>query len=423
MINQSRMDIRRVLLISYYFPPMGLSGVQRTSKFVKYLPEFNWEPIVLTSSPKSYYAFDEELQRELDETKAKVFRTGISTSRKLKKFPRNILIQNIGRIILSFFLQPDTKVLWKRKAIELGREILSNHKVDVIFATAPPFTDFLIAQELSKEFNIPFVVDYRDVWVDNPFHFFPTFAHKMYVRKLEENVLKEASRIIVTFRGTKDVLLTKYPFLKSDEVIIIPHGYDKKDFEMVEDIRPDPNKFVVTHSGLFQDNRNPKFFLKAFAKFVEVRNDGIPKEAWFVGLMRKSHIKLIKKFNLETKVKLFGYQPHSEVVRLLKMSNLLWLMFEDNVRSPGKLYEYFGAKKPVLICAPDGYMKSLALESDSAIGVEPRDVEGIYRALNTFYDLWRNETLPEPSDSFLEKFDRKILTEQLSLQLALACRI
>lgn len=417
------MDRRSVLVVSYYFPPMGLSGVQRTFKFVKYLPEFGWDPIVLTISPKSYYAFDEDLQYELETSQIKVFRTGTTSKRKVRSFPSNFIIQNIARYVASLFLQPDTKILWKKKALELGRKILSENKIDVIFATAPPFTDFLVARELSKEFNIPFVVDYRDVWVDNPFHFYPTYFHKLYVRKLEEMVLMEASRIIVTFRGTKDVLLTKYPFLKSDEVVIIPHGFDKKDFEAVENIKPDPKKFVVTHSGLFQDNRNPKYFLKAFSKFLEFRNDGVPKEAWFIGIMRKSHHRYIRRYGLEGNVKLYGYQPHQEVVRLLKMSNLLWLMFEDNVRSPGKLYEYFGAKKPVLICAPEGYMKSLALESEAAIGVGPRDVDGIYRALNTFYDLWKTDSLPAPSDSFLERFDRYALTQALGYQLALACDV
>ncbi|MGB9912732.1 MAG: glycosyltransferase family 4 protein [Candidatus Kapaibacteriota bacterium] len=417
------MDRRNVLVIAYYFPPMGLSGVQRTLKFVKYLPGIGWNPIILTTHPKSYYAFDEELQREIDENIIKVYRTGEPGKKKLKSFPSNVLFQNTIRYIASIFLQPDTKVLWKKKAIELGRKILSEEKIDVIFATAPPFTDFLVARDLSKEFNIPFVVDYRDIWFDNPFHFYPTLFHKLYVSKLEETILKEASRIIVTFRGTKDVLLSRYPFLKSDEVVIIPHGFDSRDFEAVKGVQPNPKKFVITHSGLFQDNRNPKYFLKAFARFVHSRNDEIPKEAWFVGIMRKSHLRYIRKYKLETKVKLFGYQPHNEVIRLLKMSNVLWLMYEDNVRSPGKLYEYFGARKPILICAPEGYMKSLALESECAIGVEPRDVEGIYRALNTFYDLWKNDALPAPAESFLQRFDRKSLTEALGYQLALACKI
>lgn len=419
------MEHRNVLIISYYFPPMGLSGVQRTLKFVKYLPSYGWNPIVLTINEPSYYAFDEELNKEIELLGVEVYRTGTKNlgHRKVKRFPSAYWFQKLGRIFLNFFLQPDTKVIWKKKALNLGREILQKHNIDVIYATAPPFTDFLVAQQLSREFDIPFIVDYRDVWVDNPFQLYPTLFHKNFSRKLEEAILKEAHSIIVTYRGTKEILLSRYTFLRSQDIVIIPHGFDSEDFNKYGNCVPNPTKFVVTHSGLFQDNRNPKYFLKAFARFVNDRQDGNQKEAWFVGIMRKSHIRYIHRFKLESYVKLYGYQPHQEVVRLLRLSNVLWLVFEDNVRSPGKLFEYIGAKKPILICAPDGYMKRLALESNAAIGVEPRDIEGIYNALNTFYDFWLNNTLPQPTDDFVERFDRKILTGELARQLSLACKI
>ncbi|MCX7880238.1 MAG: glycosyltransferase [Ignavibacteria bacterium] len=419
------MDTNNVLIISYYFPPMGLSGVQRIMKFVKYLPEYNWSPFVLTSATNKYYAFDKELMKEIPSDGVRIYRTGKINESKLKvrSFPSNYIFQNFGRFFLSFFLQPDSKIFWKRKAIELGEKILKENKIDVIFATAPPFTDFLIAYDLSEKFKIPFVVDYRDIWVDNPYHFYPTFLHKNYARKLEEKILKKASRIIVTYRGCKEVLLSKYPFLRNDEITIIPHGFDEIDFQHFHNVKPIPKKFVVAHSGLFQDNRNPKYFLKAFSNFVRSKKDGIEKEAWFIGIMRKSHIRYIKKYDLEGNVKLFGYQPHSEVIRLLKMSNLLWLTFEDNVRSPGKLYEYFGARKPILICAPDGHMKTLAIQSNAAIAVDPRDVVGIQKALNTFYHLWQIDALPSPSEEFLSNFERKFLTKQLAYQLGLAYQI
>lgn len=421
----SEMEQMNVLVISYYFPPMGLSGVQRTLKFVKYLPLFGWNPIVLTTNVPKYYAFDEDLINEIGSLGIEVYRTEATnqTLKKIKKFPSTYWFHKLGRIFLNFFLQPDTKITWKKKAIVLGRDILRKHNVDVIYSTAPPFTDFLVAQQLSREFNVPFVVDYRDVWVDNPFQLYPTLIHKNFSRKLEEEVLKEASSIIVTYRGTKEILLSRYQFLKSEDITIIPHGFDSEDFDKYGSCTVNPRKFVVTHSGLFQDDRNPKYFLKAFSQFIEERKDEIVKEAWFIGLMRKSHFRYIRRYKLEQNVKLFGYQPHQEVIRLLCQSNVLWLVFEDNVRSPGKLFEYFGARKPILICAPDGYMKRLALESNCAIGVEPRDVEGIFHALNTFYDFWSGNSLPRPSEDFVKKFDRKILTSELARQLSLSCKI
>ncbi len=419
------MGEHNVLVISYYFPPMGLSGVQRTLKFVKYLPDFGWNPIILTTQPKSYYAFDDELEHEVQSLGVKIYRTSSTRSerKKIKKFPSNYLFQNFGRLLLNFFLQPDTKISWRKRALDLGERIIKANPIDVIYATAPPFTDFLIARDLSRKFDKPFVIDYRDVWVDNPFQLYPTFFHKSFSRKLEENVLKETEKIIVTYRGIKDILLTKYRFLKSQDIMIIPHGYDAEDFNSVSNIMPDTKKFVVTHSGLFQDNRNPKYFLKAFSRFIRTRDDGIPKEAWFIGIMRKSHLRYIRTYDLETNVKLFGYKPHKDIIQILKQSTLLWLMFEDTIRSPGKLYEYFGAQKPILICAPDGYMKRLALESQSAIAVEPRDVDGIQQALNTFYDMWLQSALPIPTREFIEQFDRKKLTQELAKQLSLSSNL
>ncbi len=414
---------QNVLVVAYYFPPMGLSGVQRTLKFVKYLPNFGWNPIVLTTTPKSYYAFDEELIRELVGLNVKVYRTDSDRQKyiKVRKFPSNYTLQKIGRLILNFFFQPDTKIGWKKKAIELGEKIIQENKIDIIFATAPPFTDFLIALELSEKYDIPFVVDYRDVWVDNPYQLYPTFVHKFLSRKLEEKILKNASKIIVSYRGTKDILLTRYQFLRNSDIEIIPHGFDLSDFENAKTVFPDRNKFVVTHSGLFQDNRNPKYFLKAFSYFLKIHNDGIPKEAWFIGIMRKSHLRYIKKYKLESNVKLFGYQPHSEVVRLLMQSDVLWLMQQDTFRSPGKLFEYFGAKRPILACVPDGYIKQMAIDSGIAIGVDPKNVEGIVRALSTFYDFWKNSVKLEPKEGFVDQFDRCKLTERLAKILSFSC--
>jgi hypothetical protein len=179
------MNEKKVLVISYYFPPMGLSGVQRTLKFVKYLPLYGWRPVVLTTSSSEFYAFDDTLSEELPDNEYRIYRTESKSKDlkgeskyKLKKFP-SYLIQKIGRAVLQTIYQPDSKKPWLKHALKLGEEIINENQIDVIFATAPPFTDFLVAKELSSKFNIPFIVDYRDVWIDNPFHFYATPFHKI----------------------------------------------------------------------------------------------------------------------------------------------------------------------------------------------------------------------------------------------------
>ncbi len=414
---------RGVLCISYYYPPMGLSGVQRTFKFTKYLPDYNWNPVVLSTEANNYYAFDDGLLDELSED-VKIYRTASKEkSRKVNPFP-NLFIQNIGRYLLSFIYIPDTKIKWKKKAFELGESIIKENNIDVIFATAPPYTDFLIAYELSKKYDLPFVIDYRDLWLDNPYHFFPTPHHSGKNEHLEHEILAHADRIIVTTRFAKETMLKRYKFLNHLDISIIPHGFDQQEFDNIEIPNRKKDKLIITHSGLFQDDRTPKYFLKglveAFKQKPELK-DII--EIRFVGLMRPSHIKQISKLKLDYNCKLIGYVTHSESIRLLLESDVLWLMMKDNVRSPGKLYEYIGAGKPIFINSPSGSMRQLALESCASFITESDDVKQITKEIIHIAELWKSDSLPKPKKEFINQFSRKHLTSSLARELALACKI
>ncbi len=420
---------KKVLVVSYYFPPMGLSGVQRTLKFVKYLPEYHWHPLVLTTTPGGFYAFDPTLEEEIADKPVDVFRTPPSDfTRFLKnkkggalKFPSS-LKQRLGRTLLQTIYQPDSRIGWKKAAVALGTEILEKNPVNIIFATAPPFTDFLVAQELAEKFNIPFIADYRDIWVDNPFHFYATPFHKEYSLRLETGVLKRAAKAIVTTRYAKELILKRYGFMGHEDVFIIPHGYDEEDFMPFKNVSPDPEKFTITHSGVFQDDRTPKYFLQALAKFV-LKNPTAPVEARFVGVMRSPHSKLIKKYKLENIVNCTGYVSHGEAVQNLMESDVLWMMVNDTVRSPGKMYEYFGTRKTMLISSPEGIIRQTALETGAALVTDPDDIEAILRSLETLYELWKTKSLPVPDERYVKQFDRKILTGSLARELALASHL
>jgi glycosyltransferase involved in cell wall biosynthesis len=419
------MDKRNILYISYYFPPMGLSGVQRTTKFVKYLPDYGWKPHVLTITPESFYAFDGSLMDDFDGRDIQIHRTASKSKKrgKVRKFP-SYFVQKTGRFILNFVFQPDSKIRWKKSALELGKRIIEENDIQAIIATAPPFTDFLIAHELSDKFDIPFIIDYRDSWVDNPFHYYPTPFHKNYSLKLEDKILKYANHIVVITRQEKEKLLQKYKYISHQDISIIPHGYDPDDFNQYGDVQPNPEKFTLTHSGVFQDDRTPKYFLRAVASFLKKNPQARNKiELRFIGVMRKSHLKLIKKTGLENNVVTTGYVSHNEAVKNLLESDVLWLTLNDTHRTPGKLYEYFGARKPVLICSPDGIMRKTALASESAIAAGPKDEAGIENAIKTFYELWQNNSLPQPSEEFAAQFDRKMLTGELSKIVGLSLDI
>lgn len=401
---------------------MGLSGVQRTVKFVKYLPDFGWKPFILTSSANKYFAFDESLIEDFNNKPIEIFRTTSKKNKKsgfkIQKFP-NYFLQKIGRIITQSVYQPDRFIKWKNSAVALGEKIIQENKIDAIFATAPPFTDFLVALELSEKYNIPFLIDYRDVWVDNPFHYYVTPFHKSYSIKLEEKLLKKTNKAIVTNRFAKEVILKRYRFISHDDIVIIPHGFDPDDFEGIQS-NHNPDLFTITHSGLFQDDRTPKYFLKAVSQFIKNNPHTIDRlRLRFIGLMRNNHQKLLKKYNLQKITTLTGNISHKEAVKNLLESDLLWLVVNDVYRSPGKLFEYFGAAKPILICSPEGIMRKTALESKAAIGVDPKDVKEIEKALSTFYNLWTKNTLPKPTPEFTELYNRKKLTQDLAKELTL----
>ncbi len=402
---------------------MGLSGVQRTTKFVKYLPEFGWNPIVLTTNPGAFYAFDDTLIQNFEGNAIKIYRTQndvkrYSKQKKNVKFP-SYFKQKIGRYLLQTIYQPDSRIPWKKHALKLAEQIIQENKIDVIFATAPPFTDFLVALELSKKHKIPFIVDYRDVWIDNPFHFFPTPFHKNKNIAFETEILTHAEKAIVTTRHTKELLLRRYGFINHEDVTIISHGFDSEDFESYKHFQKGHDKFVITHSGLFQDDRSPKYFLKALSNFIK-KNKGSENliEARFVGLMRSNHLSYIKKYGLQNVVNCTGYLNHEESVRNLIESDILWYMLNDTVRSPGKLFEYFGARKPILACVPDGIIRKISLDSKATLAVDPKNIDEIENAIATFYKLWQNKSLPVPTEEFVMQFDRKKLAGDLAKELS-----
>lgn len=213
---------------------MGMGGVQRTAKFAKYLGSFGWEPHVLTVTPKMYLASDHCLLHEVESAGVKIHRTGTGETggngQKVVKFKNDSnrkLLSNLSQT----FLVPDSKILWKAKAIELAEKIIKEHNIEIIFSTAPPYTDFLIARELKEKYNIPLIIDYRDSWIDCPNNFYPTPLHKNMHKKMETRVLEDADHVITINERIKELIIERYPFVKDEDVTVIPQGFDSEDFE------------------------------------------------------------------------------------------------------------------------------------------------------------------------------------------------
>ena len=414
----------KVLVIAYYFPPMGLSGVQRTLKFVKYLKNYNWEPTVITTDDVGYFAHDDYLNNELDEANVRVIRVaGRDPNSLLSKFgtiklPREIFRKVFSKLSQTFYI-PDNKINWAKKALEKTEELLQTENFDAIFVSAPPFSSFHVFSQIKKKYRISLIIDYRDLWYTSYFAFYPTPFHKTMHKKMEYNVLKVADRIIVTNRQIKEKLLNTFQFLTFNDVIIITHGFDPDDFEKAIVIPKHNKRMILTYSGIFMVYNTPEYFLKAF-KQISIEHPEIAKniELHFVGFLRKENQRLVRKLNLQEFVYDHGYVDHQHAVSKIISSDVLWMMVGNrkNIDAilPGKVYEYIGAKKPIIACVPNGAARSAVQEYPASYICKPDDVNEIKETILKVYEHYQSSKFSYPEDDYYTKFRRDFLTEKLS---------
>ncbi|MCX6137197.1 MAG: glycosyltransferase [Ignavibacteriales bacterium] len=416
--------MRKVLIVAYYFPPLGFSGVQRTLKFAKYLPLYGWSPTIMTVTTTGYFAMDISLLKEIERTEIKVLRTSsvdplrLFEKQQVVKMPSERVRKFLSRISDTFFI-PDNKIGWKRPAVRAAAELLRKEKFDVIFATAPPQTAFLIGKKLKEIFGLPLVLDYRDPWVDYPFKFYPTPLHRYLNSKLEKTVLKASDAIVVASRVTKELLVRRYPYLTYNDVSIISQGYDPEDMNAPDTaVLPRTDKMRITYSGVFYENRTPVYFLEAL-QLVLKKNPRMRGriEACFVGVFRNEHKNIINRLALQNEVNILGYLEHQECLKYVMASDVLWLMMQDDRSSPGKIYEYIGAQKKILGCLPKGFMRS-TVEEAGGLCVDPTDVPAIASAIVLLFEQFEHHELRGPRPDIVDKYNRKILTGELAKMFA-----
>lgn len=417
----------KVLVLAYYYPPMGLSGVQRTLKFTKYMPRFNWEPTVITAGNIAYFAHDFSLLKEAEEAGVKIIRTEAYDPNSIigKKYgtvnmPKEFVRKLYSNFSKSFFI-PDNKKSWAKRAYQKAREVLKKERFDIIYVTIPPYSSFVYAAKLKQEFQIPLFVDYRDLWLGNHFAFYPTPWHRIKHKKLEYVSLHNSNKIIVINRRIKENLLTTYNFLNFNEIVIIPHGFDPADFESDLPKQNPTGKIKLTYSGIFYESITPVYLLKAFKQLSVERPDISAKyQIEFIGLLRKENKKLISELGLTDSVNEVGYLEHIEAVKRIRQSDILWMMIGNSPNSDtistSKLFEYFGSRKPILGSVPEGVAKTALQEYGASFITPPDDVVQIKQKLIEIHNLFVEDKLPKPNEEFVNKHNRINLTEQLVTQ-------
>lgn len=405
---------------------MGLNGVQRTLKFAKYMKDFKWEPTVLTAAETGHYLNDFSLLDESEKAGIEVVRVGANNKKPVQKNKNTVkipseIIRKISSRLSSIFFIPDNKNSWCKKAILKARELLKNEYYDLLFVTGPPFSTFVMAAELKEEFNLPLVIDYRDLWFGNQGAFYPSLFHKYLHKKLEYKVLKAADKITATNRRIKEKLLDYYKFLTFEDIFIINHGYDPADFENLVAVRKTNSKMILLYSGTFYEFITPKYFLRAFKQLAIERPDVAANiELHFVGVQRKETEKLIRKLGLQDSVKQFGFLSHKESLVKIISCDVLWMMVGHSrnidAHSPGKLYSYYGARKPILANIPEGVIKNSLMEYNASFITSPDNIDEIKDEILKIYRLYISNQLPQPSEDFILKHRCDILTDQLTKQ-------
>ncbi len=417
---------KRLLLIAYYFPPLGLSGVQRVAKFAKYLPDEGWDVTVVTPSPGAYFAYDESLLSDVDRPGVFIARTrSIDPTRLAAKRAVSLPGERRRRWFSLFsqtLFQPDNKIGWYPFAVRKGRDILRQQRFDAIMSSAPPYTGHMVAGALAREFGLPLFLDYRDDWLENPRHTYPSAWHRRLSARKERRVLQTASAISVINEPIRTSILSRCEGLvDASDIFVLPHGYDPEDFRDVN-TSIDTDKMEFLYSGVFYDAQRPDTFLKGLERFLAQRPEARSIiSARFLGLLPADTPVLLRSLGIEDIVRHDGYVPHSEVVKAISHASVLWMTIgrrrgAEGI-STGKLFEYFGSRKPILGLVPEGTARKQLEQYGASRIVSPDDVEGAAAAIGALFDLWNSRSLPVPDETFVSRHDRKLHARTLAMKL------
>jgi glycosyltransferase involved in cell wall biosynthesis len=404
--------MKKVLIIAYHYPPLGGGGVFRTLKFTKYLPEFGFQPHVLTVKNPMYITKDPTLLREVP-VEAKVYRT-FSFEHRIFRAPRLLHLN------LKWFRIPDENTGWFPFAVRRGKKIIKKEKIDIIYATTPINTSLLIGYLLKKETGKPLVVDYRDPWTQNVFVKYPTKFHRRIEEKMEKLVLTAADYIIVTTEPMRLKLVEKYPFIKG-KIGTITNGFDSEDFDGLTR-KSGKEKFIITYTGYLYGLRTGKYFFTALKELLEEKPELNSKiQVLFAGPQSKQVALLVEELRLQSVVKLLGYKSHRKSLQLMANSDVLLLIIaaEESydertgpLMIPGKIFEYFGAKKPILALVPQGITAEMIRSTKTGIIIPPKKTGAIKQAILKLFKDWEKGRLIVESNVL--KYDRKVLTAKLA---------
>ncbi len=404
------MTRRRVLIVAYYFPPSGGPGVQRVLKAVRYLPEFGWDPAVLTVRDADYPARDESLLNEIPAS-VPVERTTIpepyTLYRRLTGRAKGTAVdvnvnvdpdtrmpakEKLAQWVRGMVFIPDARVGWLLTGRGPGVRFAKSFGANLVHSSSPPYTCALLGRAIARGAGIPWVPEFRDPWtgfLSAPRRPEPA---RSIDRRLERGVYRDAPRMVVAWRGIAEDFQSKYPREDASKFRHIANGYDPEDLEGIAPVVND--RFTMVYTGSMYGVRNPDTFLQAVAKLLAAgRIDPAHVRFRFVGRFGEEVRAMFRRPEVAAVVEELGYAPHAVSVAETLGADALLLVVDD-VRGaegivPGKVFEYIGARRPVLALGPEGAVADLIRETGAGVVLRNHDVDGIAEALAALYDEWR----------------------------------
>lgn len=433
--------MKKVLIIAYYFPPLGWSGVQRTLKFVKYLRNFGWKPVVVTVGRTKFSVLDESLMEEIpkeieiiriDDVKFKDITDKIKEKmREYTKYSFDIIsdeylknqyekrIDDNFEKLRNLFLLPDGNAIWANNVIRKISKKINFKDISVIYTTSSPYSTHIIGYYLKKKYKLPWVTDFRDEWTNNPYYSFNEQDIRYKIERNIEKTLIESSDKIITITP---ISMNNYISLfnvSKDKVVNITNGYDEEDFNFLLQ-STQKHKFKIISNGSFYLDISPETFLIAIKnilnkKLVDKKNLSID----FIGTIEEKIKNNIENLGLGDIINYEGYLPHIDSLKKSANANLLLLVVGkgEKVKSvyTGKVFEYLRLKRPILALSPaESVVEKLLNETGCGINVEYDKIDEIEKCILKIYNEWISKSKLVVNESKIKKYERKNLTKKLA---------
>lgn len=423
---------QKVLIITYYWPPAGGPGVQRWLKFAKYLPDFDFEPIVYCPENPTYPIIDNSLLDDIPE-EIEVIKQPIKEPYRLARFlskkssnkissgvvPDKNKQSLIERLMLFFrgnLFIPDARKNWIKPSVNFLKYYISDNGIGTIITTGPPHSLHIIGLRLKEHLNINWIADFRDPWTTIGYHKSLKLlqSSQQKHKDLERQVLTQSDKLIVTSYNTKSEFEAK----TQTPISVITNGYDTY---LSDEINKD-TKFSVSHIGSFLSERNPRILWEVLSELVQENEEFSDAfQLNLVGIVSDSVIESIKEFGLEGYLNLVGYVDHNKAVKYQRRSRLLLLIEIDSDDTkaiiPGKIFEYMVSETPILAIGPkDSDIEKIISTTNTGVYFLYSEKEKLKIQLLEYFELFKeNKLVTHPIG--LQKYSRQSLTEQLALLL------